>query len=138
MDVSPTAVRTCVSMFADDPTKSFLLYASGAFADPLKRLQSDVSMSLDVLFHLVEDDVWEAYLRDLFSMARRFVIIYASETRPDTKNQAVIHRPFTKWVEDNISGWQLRDRVENPYGSTEDPATKTYSEFFIYVASDAV
>jgi hypothetical protein len=137
MDVSPTAVRTCVSQFADDPTKTFLVYNSGAFADPLNRLQSDASMSLDVLFHLIEDEVWEAYLRDLFSLARRFVIIYASDDRPDSRNRAIIRRPFTKWVEDNISGWKLHERVENPYRGTDDPATKTYSDFFIYVPSDA-
>ncbi|CAD7975624.1 unnamed protein product [Amoebophrya sp. A25] len=36
----------------------------------------DVTLSMDVLYHLVEDDVYNSYIADLFGRARRYVIIF--------------------------------------------------------------
>ncbi len=136
LDVSATAVRSCVKRFADDPTKTFSVYASGAIADPRGLLTSDLAMSLDVLFHLVEQEVFELYMQDLFSMARRFVIIYASDERPESASPSVTNRSFTEWIEQNINGWKLQQHVPNPHSWTGDRSTSTFSEFFVYVPSD--
>ena len=136
LDVSATAVRSCIKRFADDPTKTFSVYASGSIADPRGLLASDVAVSLDVLFHLVEQEVFELYIRDLFSLGRRFVIIYASDKRPATTRKPVTNRPFTGWIEQNISGWKLQEQVPNPHAWNGDPRTSTYSEFFVYVPSE--
>ena len=40
--------------------------------------KADMAISLDVLFHLVEDEIFERYIRNLFSSAQRFVVIYSS------------------------------------------------------------
>lgn len=133
MDVSATAIRSCVERFRGDEHKTFLVYASGALADPRGLLASDLAMSLDVLFHLVEQEVFEAYLHDLFGLARRYVLIYASEERPETRKQTVTNRPFTNWVDRNMPEWTLEQVFANPHAWNGDPHTSTHSQFYLYV-----
>src|SRR5436305_1826918 len=77
LDVAPTAIERCTELFRDDPSKSFFL------CDPEHRgdaaFFADCALSKEVIFHLVEDDIFERYMRRLFSSARRFVIIVASD-----------------------------------------------------------
>jgi len=72
VDVSPTIVERCRAMYAGDPTKRFLLL------DDYRDESADLSMSIDVIFHLVEDSVYDAYLDRLFAAGRRFVIVYST------------------------------------------------------------
>ena len=69
----------CRQRFADDSTKSFVLSAPATFADPARFLAADLAISLDVVYHLVEQDVFDAYLHSLFTAAERFVIAYSSD-----------------------------------------------------------
>ena len=71
-DVSPAAIAKCRSLFADDCTKQFRLVSEYA-GDT-----AELTLSLDVIYHLVEDDVFDSYMRRLFGSATRFVIIYLS------------------------------------------------------------
>lgn len=68
-DISPTAVARCRERFRNDPHKSFRLMSEYAGE------QGDLSLSLDVIYHLVEDEVFEDYMRTLFAASRRYVII---------------------------------------------------------------
>ena len=98
--------------------KTFLPYSPGAFADPRGLLRADLGLSLDVMFHLVEDDVFEAYVRDLFSLSRRFVLVYASDGPRDSTIGSVTDRPFTAHVRATEPGWHLVERVPNPHAWT--------------------
>jgi hypothetical protein len=133
LDVSTTALRSCVARFAADPTKIFLPYSTGAFADPRGLLRADLGLSMDVLFHLVEPGVFETYVRDLFASARRFVLIYASDGPRDSTIGSVTDRPFTGHVRATQPDWRLEERVSNPHVWNGDVATTTRSEFFVYV-----
>ena len=101
-DVSPEAVRTCRSKFAGDSTKSFKL------VDEYAGERAELTLSLDVIFHLVEDQVFEGYMKLLFDAADRYVIIYATNTNRRTPfdRAHVRHRRFTDWTE-RREGWQL-------------------------------
>jgi SAM-dependent methyltransferase len=83
VDVSPTVIRTCREKYAVDPGKRFM------HLDEYDGSKADLSMSLDVIFHLVEDDVYEDYLDRLFSAGRRFVVIYS--TSRDMRETGVPH-----------------------------------------------
>ena len=113
LDVSPTAVATCVERFAHDPTKSFVLCTQGLFADPAGFLTAELAISLDVVYHLIEDEVFDRYLRDLFSLATRFVAIYGWDAEVPDGAAHVLHRPLSPWIEANTN-WSLFDRVESP------------------------
>lgn len=67
LDVSPTAVRLCMRLFSTDRTKSFFLYDPTCFRDHQGVFRADVSLSLDVVYHLVEDDSFETHMRHLFA-----------------------------------------------------------------------
>jgi SAM-dependent methyltransferase len=76
VDVSETILAHCRTLFAGDDGKRFV--SVDAYAGET----ADVAMSIDVIFHLVEDEVYDEYLRRLFAAAERFVIIYSTCRRP--------------------------------------------------------
>jgi SAM-dependent methyltransferase len=116
IDVSGTAVRRCMERFAGDPTKSFLHLPPGAFTDPAGWLRGDLALSVEVLFHLVEQEVFEAHLRLLFSSAGRWVVIVSNDSDGGHRAVHERHRSFTEWVSANEPGWQLRERLDPPEG----------------------
>jgi hypothetical protein len=68
---------------------------------------ADLSLSLEVVFHLVEDSVFDTCMRRLVGSAPRFVIVYASNMDQDWPDKHVRHRQFTRWVERNEPEWRL-------------------------------
>lgn len=83
VDVSGTIVEHCRALYASDPSKSFRSLEEYAGED------ADMAVSLDVIFHLVEDLVYDAYLERLFGAARRFAVIYS--TNGDLKSTGTPH-----------------------------------------------
>ncbi len=66
LDVSPHAIQHCVERFPDDPTKSFFRYDPECFHDEAGVFRADLALSLDVIYHLTEDAVFERYMGHLF------------------------------------------------------------------------
>ena len=128
LDVSPQAVEACRARFAGDPTKQF------ALVQDYDGMPADLALSIDVLYHLVEQDVFEAHLRQLFSAATRFVVIYASnfEAPQDPQTPHVRRRAVTPWVEAHIAGWTLHEHIPNRYPFAGDPREGSRSDFFVY------
>jgi cyclopropane fatty-acyl-phospholipid synthase-like methyltransferase len=134
LDVSSTAIKLCVKRFKNDETKSFFLYDPDCFADNAKYLISDLTLSLDVIYHLVEDAKFETYMEHLFSSARKFVLIYASNTDKNTPFQGIHikHRSFSKWISENLTGWKLYKKITNKYPPSEDNKRGSFADFYIY------
>lgn len=126
IDVSADAVAHCREQFAGDPTKSFLVL------EDYDGQTAELALSLDVIYHLVEDEVYEDYVRRLFEAATRFVIVYSSD-RDEQNAPHVRQRAFTPWVEANAPQWRLERRLPNP--DPYDPATGrgSISDFFFFV-----
>ena len=108
LDVSPAALDRCREIFRDDPTKNFELYTPGRW----NGRQFDLSLSLDVIYHLVEDAIFEQYMQDLFAAAKKYVIIYSWEKK-DAQLQHVRYRAFNGWIRDNAAGWELSETIRN-------------------------
>jgi hypothetical protein len=130
LDVSPTAVRSCIARFAADPTKSFFLYDPTCFADRQGLFAADLALSLDVVYHLVEDAVFERYMGLLFDSARRHVIVYSSDRDEAAETAHVRHRRFTNWVVANRPGWRLTARVPNRYPEGEPGGS--FADFHVF------
>jgi hypothetical protein len=109
LDISRTAIGLCKRRFADDLNKSFFLYDSSYFVDHAGLFKSDLALSLDVIFHLVEDDIFEAYMTHLFHAANRYVVVYATNGVISDTAPHVRHRYFSSWVDANCSEWQLKE-----------------------------
>ncbi len=101
LDVSRKAIDLCRRRFENDPSKSFFFFDSDYFVDSLGLFGSDLAISLDVIYHLVEDAKFATYMSHLFSSARRFVIIYSTNASIPDDAAHVTHRHFTPWVEEH-------------------------------------
>ncbi len=128
LDVSHTAVETCRRLFTGDANKSFEWYDSQHPAETAAFPGADLALSLDVIFHLVEDAVFERYMVDLFNAARRWVIVYAADIADVDGAAHVRHRRFTDWTEVHATEWRLVDKVPNPLVGHLD----TVSQFFVF------
>ncbi len=131
-DVSKTAIQNCIHQFKTDSSKSFYLYNSEAFSDNHHLFKADLVLSLDVIYHLVEDRIFDFYMRHLFETSRKYVIIYASNNDGQLMNH-VRERNFTRWVDAHCSDWKLVEVIKNKYPSTADDSGDTSpSDFYIY------
>ena len=126
LDVSRAAIACCQRRFADDPAKSFFLYDGSCFTDRAGVFTADLALSLDVIYHLTEDTVFEAYLRHLFAAGRRLVVIYSTNMEISGTAPHVRHRRFTPWVEANCPEWTLTKVTRGP--NTE----YARADFFVY------
>jgi len=126
LDVSRSAIGLCRGRFADDPTKSFFLYDGPCFIDQAGVFVADLAISLDVIYHLVEDSVFEMYMLHLFRAARRYVVIYSTDMLISDTGPHVRHRPISSWIAQNCPEWRLAQTARGP-GAKRDSAN-----FFVY------
>lgn len=123
LDVSPTALALCRDRFLGDRNKTF-----GSLPLTGSILPRDLALSLDVVFHLVEDAVYGKHLHDVFSAANRYVIVYTTD--PDKEEAEwtaphVRHRHLPNTVERN-GRWDLIEHHANPYPGAGG------SDFYVY------
>jgi SAM-dependent methyltransferase len=91
----------------------------------------DLGLSLDVIYHLVEDAVFIDYLDRLFSRSRRHALVYSSDmSLYDPNIPHVRHREFTKTVAERFPEWRLRQVFENPL--KKDPYSQQYGSFAMF------
>lgn len=132
LDISPSVVQRCIARFGDDPTKSFFLYHGDAWHDPLGVVRAELALSLDVLYHIIEDDSYDNYLRHLFDAASRFVVIYSvNDNRPFSEPYSK-PRQFTDWVLTNQPAWSLHSVIENAYPVSDENPDGSWSDFFFF------
>ncbi|MBI1266678.1 MAG: hypothetical protein GC193_04505 [Cryomorphaceae bacterium] len=127
VDVSHAAIEQCKRIFAGDETKRFVQSAS------FTPTSADMALSLDVIYHLVEDVVFDSYMRQLFESGERFVIVYSSNYEDDgTYASHVRPRKFTEWVEKNTS-FRLLEMIPNAFPfDAEKPESTSFADFYIY------
>jgi SAM-dependent methyltransferase len=129
LDISVTAIKRCRARFPSDRTKVFSRYG-----EELNR-SFDLALSLDVIYHLVEDDVFATYMHALFDASHRWVIIFSSNSDEPAPEPYIKHRKFTDWVVRNRREWTLIEEIRNryPYDRT-NPDFTSFADFFIYQA----
>ena len=126
IDISPDAINLCTRRFKSDPSKRFMVNAQAE----KQRITASLAISLDVLYHLVEDSVFHNYMRSLFGSAERYVGIYSSDCDRPGHVPHVRHRSFSRWIADNAPNWHRIEFVANryPYDAAE-PDQTSWSNF---------
>jgi SAM-dependent methyltransferase len=125
VDVSPAALALCAARF---PNRRFVPYEQCSLLAP-----ADLTLSLDVIYHLVEDAVFMAMMQRLFALATRFVLIYASNAEAAWPAPHVRHRIFTDHVAANEPDWRLLAHVLNPCPYDPGrPNDTSFADFFIF------
>jgi glycosyltransferase involved in cell wall biosynthesis/SAM-dependent methyltransferase len=132
LDVSPAAVEKCRASYRHDQTKAFLVNSGPEAIAKVREFGPEMTMSLDVIYHLVEDDTFERYLTNLFAVSSRYVVIYSTnfDKRYDFPHQ--LDRKFTDYVEQHMPGWKLLKMLPNPHKGPD-----TQSDFYIYERTGA-
>ena len=127
-DVSPHAVSKCENDFFSDASKTFKTMKS------YRNETAELTLSLDVIYHLVEAEIFVEYMNRLFNSSERYVIIYSSNTnvKPDSQADHIKHRKFTKWVDDRILNWRLIGQMTNKHAFNRDNKKGSFSDFFFY------
>ncbi len=135
LDVSETAIRICREHFRGDEKKQFEYYdGKRKKIDPTR----DMAVSLDVIYHLAEDAVYEHYMDNLFASSHKYVCIYSSNYERKWKQSHVRRRVFTEYVEKRFPEWKLITHIPNRYPAVKgvaDPGTSN-SEFYFYQLED--
>jgi hypothetical protein len=129
VDISADAVVHCRAAFADTPGRRFIL------ADEYAGQKADGALSLDVIYHLVEDSAFERYMRQLFAAAERCVVIYSSDRDSDAGADGVHvrHRRFTAWVAQHQPDWTLARRVPNEHPFRGNWREGSFADFYVYL-----
>ena len=125
VDVSPTALARCADRH---PGLCFITPEQLPTIPP-----AELTLSLDVLYHLIEDSVFAVTIKTLFTWATRFVVVYASNVDAAWTSAHVRHRCFTDHVARTEPAWRLLAHLPNPY--PYDPARPnetSFADFFIY------
>lgn len=78
-------------------------------------VMADLVLSIDVIFHLVEDPVFEKYIRDLFCFSKSYVMIYSSDYDAEWPTLHVRHRNVSGYISKMFPEWALLARVPNIY-----------------------
>jgi len=132
-DISPEAIEQCRKIFDDDSSKEFYVMSE------YKEQEVDLSLSLDVIYHLIEDNIFEKYMRQLFCSSKRYVIVYSSNTGARSFGSPhVRHRQFTSWVKTNFPDWDLIMHIPNPQTGRTNFKGNIRADFFIYQKSHSL
>ena len=131
VDIAPAVIAKARAKYEGDPTKSFVLVGD------LSNEKAELTLSLDVIYHLIEDPVFEAHMRDLFDRSTRFVAIYSSNTGELADSVHVRHRKFSDWVDANRSHFKLIKTIPNAYPfDPADPDNTSFADFYFYERID--
>ena len=128
IDLSSKMVAECRERFIDRKDWNFSTSAEWLLKP------HDMSMSLDVIYHLIEDGVYDNYMNQLFDSALRYVLVYASDKDSNHNAQHVKHRNFSEWVAKNRSDWQLLEAPKHPFPMVagSDPNNTSFASFKLF------
>lgn len=102
-DISPTSIKACSDMYKHDANKIFIDYTKSDTVG-----EHDMSMSLDVIYHITDDTDFFRYLEKL--LCSKIVLIYSSNF-DNARTEHVRHRKFT----DHIKTHKLIKTIEHGY-----------------------
>ena len=87
--------------------------------------ESDLCISLDVLYHILDDVDFEDYLTNLFKKSKKYVLIYSTNRNNTSDDNAphCYHRIFTDWIDENCKNFRLIDDSKRLHSSVK---------FFLY------
>jgi cyclopropane fatty-acyl-phospholipid synthase-like methyltransferase len=105
-DISKTIINKCSEMFNGDTSKVF-----EHDLNKLLNIKYDLSISLDVIYHLVEDNVFDNYMNNLFN-ASNLVSIYSTNSNSPSSVKHIKHRNLTEYINNTYPSYKLIDKTD--------------------------
>lgn len=132
-DVSKTVISLCRNLYKNDASKQFDLIENHSSET------AELTLSLDVIYHLVEDETYFNYMKKVFGSSTKYTIVYSSDSDDHENNNIephVKHRNFTKWVKNNAPQFKLIQHIPNKYSYNGNGECSSYADFFIFQKQD--
>lgn len=127
-DVSISVIAKLQEKFNADMNKLFY-----HISNYYKKEKPDLTLSLDVIYHLIEDDVYNDYMEKLFDTSNKYVIIYSCNRNDLVNDSHIKYRVFLSWVLNNRPEFKLIKIIENKYPYDKaDPNNTSWSDFYIF------
>jgi hypothetical protein len=129
VDICLDVITRCKREFKTDARKHFMLATEAKRAGVI----AELALSLDVIYHLVEDDVFEAHMRALTESSTHFIGICSSDKDAPGRASHVRHRSFSAWIARHTPQWKRVEFVRNPYPYDKANADQTsWSDFHFF------
>lgn len=130
LDIVPQVVANARKRFADRPGWRFQTLAEYRAAPA----QRDLALSLDVIYHLVEDAVFADYMALLVAAAGRFLLVYSSDHEAAGGAGHVRHRAYSAWMAAHAPAFAVAGSWDNPFALAEggDPLVSSFARFRLY------
>ncbi len=127
-DISDTVIQKCREKFKGDTSKQFMHMSE------ISNQKADMVMSLDVIYHLIEDEVYNVYMNHLFGLATKYVVIYAFDNDGSGNyDPHVKPRKFTRWIASNKPEFKLIEHIPNKYPFDKNkPKTTSFADFYLF------
>lgn len=118
-DISDYALYLCHERFKDNKNMNFCSLISDL-------PEADLCLSLDVLYHLIDDEEFKFYLSNLFGKSKKYVLIFSSNYSSGiiANECPMLHRKFTDWIDITYTNFLLIDEIDNNLQTT--------AKFFLY------
>lgn len=80
----------------------------------------DLVLSLEVIFHLVEDHVYHRYMSHLTESSTGYLLIQSTDREEDRFHGSHYRdRPFRDWIETHAPRWRLESSWTSPHGASD-------------------
>jgi hypothetical protein len=121
LDISPTIIEHCKNIFKNQKNYEFKIYNKYY----INNKKFDLSLSLDVIYHILEDNEYKKYMFDLFNFSNQFVIIY-SNNYTGHKSGHMYTKEFTNDIDKWFPEWQLKQIIKQKYPESSS------ADFYIF------
>jgi predicted TPR repeat methyltransferase len=134
-DISNTAVEIASRVVPNAEFKNVSEYGGDRY---------DLSISMDVLFHLIEDGLFASHLDVLFASSMNLVLIYGYDSDEDPSRGAfkaqphMKYRKFTGYISKRYNDFELIRVIKNKYPYNLDKKTSSVCDFYLYKKKDGV
>lgn len=133
LDISASAVEKCRTRIKNAGKACKHFYTLDDIPAAVKDKKFHISMSIDVLYHLVDDKLFEEHMKMLFEFASEWVIIYSPDKDNDPGTvEHIKHRRFTQYISDKYPDWVLKYVIKNSCTLPRDVPRNSFADFFIY------
>lgn len=87
-DISSTAVNKCDLKLGSNPKYKFINSIS-------EFIPSDLSTSIDVIYHILEEELFTEYLQSLYDYSTKYILVYGVDQNSEYSGNHVKYRKFS-------------------------------------------
>jgi len=125
-DIAESSINICKNKYNNDKTKKFYNYN---MINNVDIKLANLTLSLDVLYHILEDDLFIDYIKNLFNYSNNYVLIYSSNVN-GLKSNHIYSRKFTDYISNLFPNWQFIEKINQKYPNISSADFYLYKKLF--------